>query len=596
MESLGRLDTMKEAAILKKEAVSPLREPYGNSITMKNKTMKCEKNEKSGFEITFVCLKFGTKYSAEYVNNLYLALVKNTADYYGKAKGDTDRDGDRERVGARGRFRFVCYTENADELCAGVEVHPLPVEPLEEAPSSAGSAADTHTNHTLPSTVLSSSVTAEERHRRALIGGMKGWKGWWYKAYLFHAVESLNSPDKDKDSHTSSQGNSETADSQHCKIEEGIGIGIGIEGGEENHNAKRWICYFDLDTVLGGSLDFLFQLLATETGTHTETGTETEIEMKEEIKFYTLGAAHFPCEGRPCGINSSVMIWQPGCDRCSGSDSGRDRGRSSRCSEEGHVRELYCSINSTSDSSNNSSDHFSGEELGDKDAVCDGDRGDQESIDVFDAVTGGSSFQNIFFYLFRHYEAVTKCVYKFDHYLEMLLLSSAHTAPPTEHHPSHRTASNTQGAERAVRVVYLQDLPDFEGKIIDFSSLFTAASHAEEAKEKNSEATSSCRDTGERHALCSSCPTATPNPTLVCDSTLTPSDPNPNMTSTSTLSRPSFCEDNNSDRDIKSESKRDMDMDTLRCARVICFPLIPKPHQAAKSFPLIQLMWTGQCG
>jgi hypothetical protein len=587
---------MKEVAILKKETVSPLKEPYGNSTTMKNKTIKCKGNESSGFEIIFVCLKFGTKYSAEYVNNLYSALVKNTADYYGKEKGDTDRDGDRERVGTRGRFRFVCYTENSDELCAGVEVHPLPVEPLEEAPSSAGSAADTRTHHTPPSTVLPSSVTAEERHRRALIEGMKGWKGWWYKAYLFLAVELLNSPDKDKDSHTSSLENSEAADSQHCKIEEGMGIGVEVEGGEENHCAKRWICYFDLDTVLGGSLDFLFQLLATETGKHTETETETKIEMKEEIKFYTLGAAHFPCEGRPCGINSSVMIWQPGGDRCRGSDSGSDRGRSSRCSEEGHVRELCCLINSTSDSSNSSSDHFICEELVDKDAVCDGDRGDQESIDVFNAVTRGSNFQNIFFYLLRHYEAVTECVYKFDHYLEILLLSSAHTAPPSEHHPSQHTASNTQRAERAVRVVYLQDLPGFEGKIIDFSSLFTAALHAEEGKEMNSEATSSCRETGERHALCSSCPITTLNPTLVCDSTRTSSDPNPDMTSTSTLSRPSFCEDSNIDRDIKRKTKRDMDMDMLRCARVICFPLIPKPHQAAQSFRLIDLMWTGQGG
>jgi hypothetical protein len=614
-QSSGRLDTKNGAAILKKEAYSPLKEACGNDKITKNNMQNCETKENCAIEVIFVCLKFGTKYSAEYVNNLYLALVKNTADYYGEKKGDTDRDGN--GIGARGRFRFVCYTENADGLCAGVEVHPLPVEPLEKAPSSAGSAANTITPHTPPSTAHTSTVTGEERHRRVLIEGLKGWMGWWYKAYLFHAVESLCSPDEDM--HTPSLYNRVRADSRDYRKEEGIGIGTGAEVREEKPSAKRLICYFDLDTVFGGSLDFLFRLLVTETETHTE----TETEAKAEVKFFTLGASHFPCEGRPCGINSSVMIWQPGGYGCS--DRGRDRrdrgsngGRGSasdRSSEEGQATELCCSINSIHDSSSGSSrDSCSGTELGDGDAVHDGDiAGDRDrgrdsgvagwgSIDAFfDAETGGSfCFENIFFYLFEHYEAVTKCVYKFDHYLEILLFSSPHTASTLEHHPSLPSAYSSQRTTRAVRVVYLQDIPGFKGKIIDFSSLFTGVSHVEDVKRKNSENTCSCGEAEGHDALYSSCLTATPPPTLVCDSALPPPGPSPNMTCTSTLSRPSACEPSNTEKDRKRDLDLDMDMnidmEMLRGARVICFPLIPKPHQAAQSSRLVKLMWSGQAG
>ena len=615
----------------------------------------------------FVCLKFGTKYSAEYVNNLYSALVKRTADYYGMKKGHMDGTG----VGVRGRFRLVCYTENAEGLCAGIEVHPLPVEPCDIPFKEPSTIPQSEGNtHTPPIPAHSSMIAAEERYQSALIEGMKGWKGWWYKAYLFHAVESLYTPCTDR--HTSSLDHSDTVDSQYCRKEDGIGIGESYgegnregdreedgkeEGEEEDGNkeddeersAQCWICYFDLDTVFGGSLDFLFQLLANESLAHSEeekveemeSETETETGMKsgtktqtkkvkeetkkervKETKFFTLGAAHFPCEGRPCGINSSVMIWQLGSPRWSDRNRGRGReigmdmdndiGRDiGRDSNRGSVRDVDMDRVSSSDGS---SDGDSSAKMVVTDGVCNGDRvldrGDPESFEaVFGAATRGpNSFESMFFTLFQHYGAVTQCVYKFDHYLEILLLSSAvHTISPLEHVPSSHSTYKAYSAEGAVRVIYLQDLPGFEGKIIDFSSLFTApALHVEGERAKNSqensEATSSFGDTGEDLSLHRGFPTPSPTPapvltpahTPVCDGTLTlNSDPSPVMTSASSFLGRSFCENTDMSINIDRDMDKGMDMDMMRGARVICFPLTPKPHQAAQSSRLIDQLWRG---
>ncbi len=58
----------------------------------------------------FLCIKWGTKYGAEYVNRLYRGVSTYT-------KGD---------------FRFVCLTDNEEGIEDGVEVYPLPVTLFDE--------------------------------------------------------------------------------------------------------------------------------------------------------------------------------------------------------------------------------------------------------------------------------------------------------------------------------------------------------------------------------------------------------------------------------------------------------------------------------
>ncbi len=54
-------------------------------------------------DINIICLKVGNKYSAEYVNNLYNQTKKNTTL----------------------KTRFVCFTENTDNLNKNIETKPL---------------------------------------------------------------------------------------------------------------------------------------------------------------------------------------------------------------------------------------------------------------------------------------------------------------------------------------------------------------------------------------------------------------------------------------------------------------------------------------
>ncbi|MEL6967816.1 MAG: glycosyl transferase [Pseudomonadota bacterium] len=58
-----------------------------------------------------VCIKWGTKYPSIYVNRLFRGVQRTL-----------ERD-----------FRFVCFTDDADGILPGVETHPLPVEPFEDA-------------------------------------------------------------------------------------------------------------------------------------------------------------------------------------------------------------------------------------------------------------------------------------------------------------------------------------------------------------------------------------------------------------------------------------------------------------------------------
>lgn len=57
-----------------------------------------------------VCIKWGDKFPHYYVNRLYAGVEKNM-----------DRP-----------FRFVCFTDNADGIREDVEIHPLPVVPVEK--------------------------------------------------------------------------------------------------------------------------------------------------------------------------------------------------------------------------------------------------------------------------------------------------------------------------------------------------------------------------------------------------------------------------------------------------------------------------------
>lgn len=61
--------------------------------------------------LTVTCMKWGTKYGPHYVNRLH-AGVRRWLDR---------------------PFRFLCFTDDATGLAPGIEAHPLPVEPFEDA-------------------------------------------------------------------------------------------------------------------------------------------------------------------------------------------------------------------------------------------------------------------------------------------------------------------------------------------------------------------------------------------------------------------------------------------------------------------------------
>jgi len=59
--------------------------------------------------LNVVCIKWGTKYPAYYVNRLYAGVKR----------------------GLGRPFRFICFTDDGAGIDAGIEVHPLPMEPFE---------------------------------------------------------------------------------------------------------------------------------------------------------------------------------------------------------------------------------------------------------------------------------------------------------------------------------------------------------------------------------------------------------------------------------------------------------------------------------
>lgn len=58
-----------------------------------------------------LCIKWGTRYGSEYVNRLYHGVRRHIA----------------------APLRFVCLTDDASSIDAGVEIHPLPITPFDEA-------------------------------------------------------------------------------------------------------------------------------------------------------------------------------------------------------------------------------------------------------------------------------------------------------------------------------------------------------------------------------------------------------------------------------------------------------------------------------
>ena len=57
-----------------------------------------------------VCIKWGDKYPSYYVSRLYAGVQRFL----------------------KRPFRFICFTDNPEGIAAGVEIHPLPIEPFEQ--------------------------------------------------------------------------------------------------------------------------------------------------------------------------------------------------------------------------------------------------------------------------------------------------------------------------------------------------------------------------------------------------------------------------------------------------------------------------------
>jgi hypothetical protein len=183
-----------------------------------------------------------------------------------------------------------------------------------------------------------------------------------------------------------------------------------------------WVVYCDLDTVVAGDLRFLGDLCRAEDVHDAAAAADEQTE-----PFITLAAADFISEGasprcptehgggtfsppppptthvsgRPCGLNSSLMLWRAG------------------------------------------------------------------------------AFRGLTSFLLQHPDAVTACVHKFDHYLEMMLL-----AP---------NAAPLHAPVEAARVVYVQEAlrrrhPGAPPTVVDYASLRRRAPAAGEESRDNKDA------------------------------------------------------------------------------------------------------------
>ena len=494
-------------------------------------------------KLVFVCLKFGTKYGPEYVNNLYSGLRRGRllADQEPNTHGGTDSRG------ALDDFRFVCYTDDPIGLCDGVEVHLLP---MRDTDSSSAPHEDSH-SYSDPQDYQS---RAHEFSRQQLALKMTDWQGWWYKAYLFYAVTLL-----------------ETRSSADLSS-----VNVHAEQGVEAGKERPWMCFLDLDTVICGSLDFLYHLPVSKNtqsadsfaatrdsprqrerrgegqdtsrpmsaaGTVSDSCCQEEDEEEEDEEIlYTLSAAHFVSEGRPCGLNSSIMLWRPRGSR----DTDKIRGDRLESDPRSSIFEGY----------------------------------DREGLGLEGesaATARISSLEYLFTFLLANYVSVNQCVYKFDHYLELMLLPPRHipaphastlptlkevsSCPPL---PVASAYSNTISAAPygrtcgRVKVVYLQELHCISGKIVDFCSLTQGSQPTWRNDGQDLHTHTNSRDTLSEEM------------------------------SHSTLDR----NDNGDSIGVDlQDSGVSLDENALAAASIICFPLSPKPHTAAISFPVIRVLW-----
>ncbi len=143
-------------------------------------------------EITIVCVKWGTKYGPEYVNNLYNAVMRCSAN-----------------SSVFSIRKFVCFTDNTSGLDENITCS------------------------------LFDAAT-------------ESWKGWWLKAQIFAPMTLLSG----------------------------------------------WVLYIDLDTVLCGSLDFMYNLTEpVDTGTGEQEQDQNAIDMDPQSCIYVLATETFKNEG-----------------------------------------------------------------------------------------------------------------------------------------------------------------------------------------------------------------------------------------------------------------------------------------------------------
>jgi hypothetical protein len=108
--------------------------------------------------------------------------------------------------------------------------------------------------------------------------------------------------------------------------------------------------------------------------------------------FYTLNASSFASEGRPCGINSSIMLWP---------------------------LDAYLNLDGIADDT---------QSLHHIDDIDDNSDGVKNNNDEKQKIS--NEYINIYYFLLHNYDIITRYIYKFDHYLEMMLLHPP-CVPPT---------------------------------------------------------------------------------------------------------------------------------------------------------------------
>ena len=146
-----------------------------------------------------------------------------------------------------------------------------------------------------------------------------------------------------------------------------------------------WICYLDLDSVIIGNMNFFAWTVSMEKESEYECKKEKHYLKWEKGVFYTLSPAIFRNENRLEGINSSIMIWYA---------------NPLQQNEDRYDREIV---------QNSPHLHF------------------------------------LFGCLREYYDIWNKCIYKFDHYMEMMLLGSKY---------------------ELIKVAYINEI--FSDKVIDY--------------------------------------------------------------------------------------------------------------------------------